>query len=90
MKHYKQSEVYRRRWWTLAVLSLSLMIASNLLSPIWETLAAASKESFMDGWEVMVLIMAGVMVFAAGFALKFMPPQHLPREEMDRLAAQYS
>ncbi len=68
----------------------ALKIASELPSPIGETLAAASKESFMDGWQVMVLIMAGLMVFAAAFALKFMPPQHLPQEQMDRLAAQYS
>ncbi len=67
----------------------ALKIAGDLPSPFGEILATASKESFMDGWQVMVLIIAIIMVFAAVFALKFMPKEHLTQEQMDSLAARY-
>lgn len=42
----------------------------------------ASKQSFVDGWQVMALVACGIAIVAGLVVLKFMPPRHLTPTEL--------
>jgi predicted MFS family arabinose efflux permease len=65
----------------------AIIIAGTLPEGTGDTLALAARESFMDAWQVMALVVCGIGVVATGFILRFMPPRHLPEEELEELAA---
>lgn len=61
----------------------AMTIAGKLPAGAGDALAVAAGKSFMDGWQVMTLVACGIAVIAAGLVFKFMPPRHLPQEEVE-------
>jgi len=53
----------------------ALTIAEKLPAGVGDTLAQIAKESFIDGWKIMALIVCGIGVLGVIFTLKFMPPR---------------
>ncbi len=64
----------------------AIIIAGTLPEGVGDVLALAARESFMDAWQVMALVVCGIGVVAAVFVRRFMPPRHLPEEEVEKLA----
>ena len=56
----------------------AVTIAQQLPAGVGEAVIEVAKTSFMDGWQVMVLVSAGISVIGALFTIKFMPPKHEP------------
>ena len=65
----------------------AVIAASTLPEGAGDALALAARESFMDAWQVMALVVCGIGVVTIGFVLRFMPPRHLPEEEVGELTA---
>ena len=63
----------------------AIIIASTLPEGTGDALALAARESFMDAWQVMALVVCGVGVVAVVFVRRFMPPRHPPEEEIEDL-----
>ena len=54
----------------------AMIVADKLPGQIGDTLAAAAGRSFMDGWQVLALVVCGLGIVGSLWALKFMPPRH--------------
>jgi len=56
----------------------AVIVSQKLPAGIGDVMAMMAKESFMDGWQVMVFVACGISIIGAIFVLKFMPARHEP------------
>jgi len=59
-------------------LGSAIAVADKLPSGTGEIVRTAARNSFMDGWQVMALVICVIAVAGAIFAVKFMPPRLSP------------
>ena len=50
---------------------------------VGSVMSEAARESFMDGWQIMMLIVSALAVFTACIAFRFIPPHHMPQDDAD-------
>jgi len=53
----------------------AVTIAGQIPAPAGDMLAEIARSSFMDGWQVMAFITAGICAIGIFFVMKFMPPK---------------
>ncbi len=61
----------------------AMIVAQQLPAPAAEAVMNIARNSFMDGWQLMVLISCALNVVAALIVLRFMPARHEPVPETD-------
>jgi EmrB/QacA subfamily drug resistance transporter len=66
----------------------ALGVASTLNEIAGDTLASAARESFMDGWQVMVFVTAGIAIATGFIMLRLMPPRHLTPQQLEHAGIQ--
>jgi len=59
----------------------AVTIAAQLPAGTGDMLALAAKNSFMDGWQMLVFVTCGISVIGALVILKFMPARHQQKPE---------
>ena len=65
-----------------------MRVASTLPETARDTLASAARQSFMDGWQVMVLVTAGIAIATGFIVLRLMPPRHLSPQQLEHAGIQ--